>query len=203
MRHFFLKVFISLALPGGFTNTLSFTCLCNTRPPHRYYHYLFTHYLPQSLRSLVDRTSNCEDILMNFLVSAVTHQPPIKVTQRKQYKELPSAQVRQRVVFILTVFGCSWLGCENWDWMLNGVSLSCLPGNEERPLGQPGTLQSEARVHQRLCQLVWLHAPGAFSVSPGPRPLQRSSIYPPQEVQRPGEGVTFPGIKAREGWSLV
>uniref|UniRef100_A0A671VTT1 Exostosin-1c n=1 Tax=Sparus aurata TaxID=8175 RepID=A0A671VTT1_SPAAU len=59
---------------------------------HRYYHYLFSHYLPQSLRTLVDRTSNCEDILMNFLVSAVTHLPPIKVAQRKQYKELPSPQ---------------------------------------------------------------------------------------------------------------
>lgn len=31
---------------------------------------------------------------MNFLVSAVTHLPPIKVAQRKQYKELPSPQVR-------------------------------------------------------------------------------------------------------------
>ncbi len=30
---------------------------------------------------------------MNFLVSAVTHLPPIKVAQRKQYKELPSPQV--------------------------------------------------------------------------------------------------------------
>ncbi|KAI3358752.1 hypothetical protein L3Q82_015155 [Scortum barcoo] len=59
---------------------------------HRYYHYLFSHYLPQSLRTLVDRTSNCEDILMNFLVSAVTHLPPIKVAQRKQYKELPGPQ---------------------------------------------------------------------------------------------------------------
>ncbi|XP_012991126.1 exostosin-1c isoform X1 [Esox lucius] len=61
---------------------------------HRYYHYLFSHYLPPSLRALVDRTSNCEDILMNFLVSSVTHLPPIKVAQRKQYKELPSPQVR-------------------------------------------------------------------------------------------------------------
>lgn len=60
---------------------------------HRYYHHLFSHYLPQALRTLVDRTSNCEDILMNFLVSAVTHLPPIKVAQRKQYKELPSVQV--------------------------------------------------------------------------------------------------------------
>uniref|UniRef100_A0AAQ4S292 Exostosin glycosyltransferase 1 n=1 Tax=Gasterosteus aculeatus aculeatus TaxID=481459 RepID=A0AAQ4S292_GASAC len=64
---------------------------------HRYYHYLFSHYLPQSLRTLVDRTSNCEDILMNFLVSAVTHLPPIKVAQRKQYKELPSPQSTKSV----------------------------------------------------------------------------------------------------------
>ncbi|KAK3532048.1 hypothetical protein QTP86_003544 [Hemibagrus guttatus] len=59
---------------------------------HRYYHYLFSHYLPPSLRALVDRSSNCEDILMNFLVSSVTHLPPIKVAQRKQYKEMPSPQ---------------------------------------------------------------------------------------------------------------
>ncbi|XP_077599499.1 exostosin-1c isoform X1 [Stigmatopora nigra] len=59
---------------------------------HRYYHHLFSHYLPQSLRTLVDRSSNCEDILMNFLVSAVTHLPPIKVAQRKQYKESPGPQ---------------------------------------------------------------------------------------------------------------
>ncbi|KAG9355576.1 hypothetical protein JZ751_000414 [Albula glossodonta] len=59
---------------------------------HRYYHHLFSQYLPPSLRALVDRTSNCEDILMNFLVSSVTHLPPIKVAQRKQYKEVPNPQ---------------------------------------------------------------------------------------------------------------
>ncbi|XP_054910931.1 exostosin-1c isoform X2 [Poeciliopsis prolifica] len=59
---------------------------------HRYYNFLFSHYLPQSLRTLVDRTSNCEDILMNFLVSAATHLPPVKVAQRKQYKEVPPPQ---------------------------------------------------------------------------------------------------------------
>ncbi|XP_019729223.1 exostosin-1c [Hippocampus comes] len=64
---------------------------------HRYYHYLFSHYLPQSLRTIVDHTSNCEDILMNFLVSAVTRLPPIKVAQRKQYKELPSPQATKNV----------------------------------------------------------------------------------------------------------
>lgn len=80
------------------------------RLAHRYYHYLFSHYLPQSLRTLVDRTSNCEDILMNFLVSAVTHLPPIKVAQRKQYKELPSPQVGIHLSVSL-VFNAVACGC--------------------------------------------------------------------------------------------
>ncbi|XP_030645030.1 exostosin-1c [Chanos chanos] len=59
---------------------------------HRYYHHLFSQYLPSSLRTMVDRMSNCEDILMNFLVSSATHLPPIKVAQRKQYKDVPVPQ---------------------------------------------------------------------------------------------------------------
>uniref|UniRef100_A0A8C9U0J5 Exostosin-1-like n=1 Tax=Scleropages formosus TaxID=113540 RepID=A0A8C9U0J5_SCLFO len=59
---------------------------------HKYYHYLYTHYLPASLKSMVDQLVNCEDILMNFLVSAVTRLPPIKVTQKKQYKETMMGQ---------------------------------------------------------------------------------------------------------------
>lgn len=43
---------------------------------------------------MVDQLANCEDILMNFLVSAVTKFPPIKVTQKKQYKETMMGQVR-------------------------------------------------------------------------------------------------------------
>lgn len=61
----------------------------------RYYHYLYTTYLPASLRTMVDQMSNCEDILMNFLVSSVTKLPPVKVTQKKQYKETMMGQVRQ------------------------------------------------------------------------------------------------------------
>lgn len=60
----------------------------------RYYHHLYTNYLPASLKSMVDQLANCEDILMNFLVSAVTKLPPIKVTQKKQYKETMMGQVR-------------------------------------------------------------------------------------------------------------
>lgn len=59
----------------------------------RYYHHLYTSYLPASLKSMVDQMSNCEDILMNFLVSSVAKLPPIKVTQKKQYKEAMMGQV--------------------------------------------------------------------------------------------------------------
>lgn len=59
----------------------------------RYYHFLFTHYVPSTILTTVDHMANCEDILMNFLVSAVTRQPPIKVTQKKQYKETLMTQV--------------------------------------------------------------------------------------------------------------
>uniref|UniRef100_A0A8C5MEL1 N-acetylglucosaminyl-proteoglycan 4-beta-glucuronosyltransferase n=1 Tax=Leptobrachium leishanense TaxID=445787 RepID=A0A8C5MEL1_9ANUR len=59
---------------------------------HKYYHYLYTHYLPASLKNMVDQLANCEDILINFLVSAVTKLPPIKVTQKKQYKETMMGQ---------------------------------------------------------------------------------------------------------------
>uniref|UniRef100_A0A663NCF6 EXT1C protein n=1 Tax=Athene cunicularia TaxID=194338 RepID=A0A663NCF6_ATHCN len=59
---------------------------------HRYYHTLFTEYLPAGLRELVDGLAACEDILMNVLVAAVTKLPPIKVTQRKQHKDMVSQQ---------------------------------------------------------------------------------------------------------------
>lgn len=39
------------------------------------------------MHKIVDQSQNCEDILLNFLVSHVTRLPPIKVTQRKQYKQ--------------------------------------------------------------------------------------------------------------------
>ncbi|NWW33084.1 EXT1C protein, partial [Panurus biarmicus] len=63
---------------------------------HRYYHSLFTEYLPAGLRELVDGLAACEDILMNVLVAAVTKLPPIKVTQRKQHKEVVAQQAECR-----------------------------------------------------------------------------------------------------------
>ncbi|XP_065366614.1 exostosin-1 isoform X2 [Calliphora vicina] len=54
---------------------------------HRYYNYLYTNWLSLLLLKTVQQSSNCEDILMNFLVSHVTRKAPIKVTQRKGYKD--------------------------------------------------------------------------------------------------------------------
>jgi glucuronyl/N-acetylglucosaminyl transferase EXT1 len=53
----------------------------------RYYNYLYSNLLSSIYTQIVDQSQNCEDILMNSLVSHVTKQPPIKVTHRKIYKE--------------------------------------------------------------------------------------------------------------------
>ena len=47
-----------------------------------------------SYHRLVDESNNCEDILMNFLVSHVTQKTPLKVTQKKQYRDVPPAGLR-------------------------------------------------------------------------------------------------------------
>lgn len=72
----------------------------------RYYHHLYTSYLPESLKSMVDQMSNCEDILMNFLVSSVAKLPPIKVTQKKQYKEAMMGQVSHLLYCPFFSFHC-------------------------------------------------------------------------------------------------
>ncbi|KAL5014923.1 hypothetical protein ScPMuIL_009193 [Solemya velum] len=54
---------------------------------HKYYNSLYTSSLNSALTKTVDQSQNCEDILMNFLVSHVTKLPPIKVTHRKYYRE--------------------------------------------------------------------------------------------------------------------
>ncbi|KAM9685610.1 exostosin-like 1 [Trichechus inunguis] len=53
---------------------------------HRYYHTLFTRSLPKALRSLADEAPTCVDVLMNFLVAAVTKLPPIKLPYGKQHQ---------------------------------------------------------------------------------------------------------------------
>lgn len=49
---------------------------------HKYYTYVYSQLMPESIRSIVDKFMNCEDIAMNFLVAHLTRKPPIKVTSR-------------------------------------------------------------------------------------------------------------------------
>jgi len=41
--------------------------------------------MPQAIRDKVDEYMNCEDLAMNFLVSHITGQPPVKVCTFKQH----------------------------------------------------------------------------------------------------------------------
>jgi len=54
---------------------------------HKKYAKLYLENLPRSLASTIESYKGCEHLLMNFLVSHVTKRPPIKVTQRKKYKD--------------------------------------------------------------------------------------------------------------------
>lgn len=68
---------------------------------HRYYNTLYTELLSSTLHKTVEQSQNCEDILMNFLVSHVTRRPPIKVTQRKLYKDTTVAGIRYVLITYL------------------------------------------------------------------------------------------------------
>lgn len=47
--------------------------------PLQYYLFLYSRWLYQDVRDMVDQYLNCEDIAMNFLVSHITRKPPLKV----------------------------------------------------------------------------------------------------------------------------
>ena len=53
----------------------------------RYYNHYYTHNLPTSIHELISASKECEDIVLNFIVSHVTRQPAIKVLERKPYQE--------------------------------------------------------------------------------------------------------------------
>jgi len=53
---------------------------------HKYYNYLYTNSMPDPIRLMVDELMNCEDLAMNFLISHVTRQPPVKVTSRWTFR---------------------------------------------------------------------------------------------------------------------
>jgi len=53
---------------------------------HKYYNYLYSYSMPEPIRLMVDEMMNCEDLAMNFLISHVTRQPPVKVTSRWTFR---------------------------------------------------------------------------------------------------------------------
>lgn len=53
---------------------------------HKYYSYAYTYLMPQAIRDKVDEYTNCEDLAMNFLISHMTRQPPVKVTSRWTFR---------------------------------------------------------------------------------------------------------------------
>lgn len=95
--------------PGGegWCVNLAAASACHSPLP-RYYHTLFTHSLPKALRTLADETPTCVDILMNFLVAAVTKLPPIKVPYGKQHFEATPPLVRNKGDRL--ALGGHWLG---------------------------------------------------------------------------------------------
>lgn len=53
---------------------------------HKFYSHSYTYMMPAAIRDWVDAHMNCEDIAMNFLISAYTHEAAVKVTPRKHFK---------------------------------------------------------------------------------------------------------------------
>ena len=51
---------------------------------HKYYAHMYSEWMPQVIRDKVDEYMNCEDIAMNFLISHLTRQPPVKVRSERQ-----------------------------------------------------------------------------------------------------------------------
>ncbi|KAG8199824.1 hypothetical protein JTE90_000912 [Oedothorax gibbosus] len=78
-------------LNGGWHYNSNYSCelsmvLTGAAFFHKYYSYLYSYSMPQTIREKVDEYMNCEDIAMNFLVSHVTRKPPLKVTSRWTFR---------------------------------------------------------------------------------------------------------------------
>jgi alpha-1,4-N-acetylglucosaminyltransferase EXTL3 len=53
---------------------------------HRFYHFLYTHVMDYRLRNMIEKLRNCEDLAFNYMVAALTRQPPIKITAKSLFK---------------------------------------------------------------------------------------------------------------------
>lgn len=104
---------------------------------HVYYSYLYSHVMPQAIRDKVDEFMNCEDIAMNFLVSHVTRQPPVKVSAVRTRRT--STEPRLTCWSVLFVSGDVAL-----DVPLPRLSRVAVRGRD--------SLSGEAQVHQLFRQ---------------------------------------------------
>jgi hypothetical protein len=52
---------------------------------HRWYLDYYTNIMTESIRKYVELNMNCEDIAMNFLISYLTKQGPIKIGNRETF----------------------------------------------------------------------------------------------------------------------
>ena len=116
----------------------------------RYYAYLFTHWLSSDVRALIDQWDNCEDILMNFLVSHMTKFPPIKLTQHRSPRELSPGSV---------------LGGER-SLVTTATNVTTAP-----PPGPPASSRSSAQHFSRRQQCM-----NALAQEFGHMPLVRTSL---------------------------
>ena len=51
--------------------------------PHRYYSHVLTHSLPHTLARIATTEQGCANLILNFYISHITQQPPIKATHRQ------------------------------------------------------------------------------------------------------------------------
>ncbi|KAK2144202.1 hypothetical protein LSH36_777g02081 [Paralvinella palmiformis] len=78
---------------------------------HKYYGYLYYHWLSPATQQLIGQSENCEDILMNFLISHVTKLPPIKLTQRRyQQDSMPGSSQE----LTPSAFSSRWLNIDHF-----------------------------------------------------------------------------------------
>ena len=50
---------------------------------HKYYSYVI---MAPAIRDMVEEFMNCEDLALNFLISHITRQPPVKGTSRWTFR---------------------------------------------------------------------------------------------------------------------
>lgn len=66
--------------------------------PLQYYSYLYSYWMPQSIRDVVTQYMNGEDIAMNFLVAHITGRPPVKVCDSSCRLVLAKYYMKQTVI---------------------------------------------------------------------------------------------------------